>query len=71
VVRVLVWPEQGGDHTFSSFMLTKFSTPTSHMSNNRLSKVLAKTRLSGRFLELWPTTNIEASFFRAQNSNEE
>jgi hypothetical protein len=57
--------------TFNCFILTKFSTPTSHISNKRLSKVLAKMRLSGRFLEFWPTTNIEASFFRAQNSNEE
>ena len=55
----------------NSFMLIHFSMPTSHISSSRLSYMRTKTIPSGRFFVLCPTTNRLASFFCAQNSNEE
>lgn len=57
--------------TLYSIMLTHFSTPTSHMSNTRLSYMRTNTKPSGRFFVLCPMTNKLASFFCAQNSSED
>jgi hypothetical protein len=59
------------NRTLNAAMLTNPSTPSSHMSNTRVSNVRAITSPFGRFLVDCPSTNIDASFFCAQNSNED
>src|SRR5882672_8481920 len=58
-------------YTLNLSILTNLSTPTSHISNTRPSKVLANTSPSGLFFVLCPRTNRLVSFFCAQNSSEE
>lgn len=45
------------------------SMPSSYMSKMRWSKVRAKRRLCGRFLECEANTTKDASFFREKNSS--
>jgi hypothetical protein len=49
-------------------MLTNPSTPTSHISNTAPSNIRTNVIPFGRFFVLCATTNIDASFFAAQNS---
>lgn len=52
-------------------MLTNLSIPSSHMSNTLESNVRAITIPAGLFFVDWPITNMEASFFCAQNSSDD